>query len=399
LKETKQDLVASIPELGLLFLCRSDANAEEAAQFRARILETVDLDSALKLAGRHGLEPLLCWNLQLHCPEAADGAFHERFKSNAVRNLVHMQELLRILRCLESASIRAIPYKGPVLALSVYKNLALREFFDLDILVDVADVPRATEVLIAKGYRCQTQLTPPQLRSYLSSGCELCFEGNGVAVELHWRIAPRMYSFPFGFSDLWERRQTLEFGEQAIATLSPEDLLLVLCVHAMKHCWNSLCWVMDVAELLRTTLELDWRLVMQRASDIGAKRVLLLGLALAHELLSAPLPESVEKTLREDRALIPLLARAKAKLASPNPGAEFSLADHVFFLRARERALDKARYIFHALFTPEITDWRSTDSQLWPPMYRVTRFWRVLKKFAPVMFTQRSRPARLESTK
>jgi len=89
-----------------------------------------------------------------------------------------------------------------VLAASVYKNLALREFFDLDILVDVADVTHAAELLIAHGYQCQTRLSEAQLRSYLSSGCELCFERDGVAVELHWRIAPRMYSLPFTFSEL-----------------------------------------------------------------------------------------------------------------------------------------------------------------------------------------------------
>ncbi len=160
-------------------------------------------------------------------------SLHERFKGNAVHNLAHMQELLRILQWFDKASISAIPYKGPVLAASVYKNLALREFFDLDILVNVADVTHAAELLAANGYRCQTRLSEPQLRSYLSSGCELCFERDGVAVELHWRIAPRMYSLPFTFSELWARRKTLCFGEQTIATLSPEDTLLVLCVHAM----------------------------------------------------------------------------------------------------------------------------------------------------------------------
>ena len=214
LRETKQKLASSLPELDILLLCRSHANPQEATQFRVRALQNGDWAPTFKLAERHGLMPLLYWNLQSHCPEATNISLHDRFKSNAVHNLAHMQELLRILQCFGAASIPAIPYKGPVLATCVYKNLALREFFDLDILVDVADVPRAAQLLAANGYQCETQLSEVQLRSYLSSGCELCFERDGVAVEVHWRIAPQMYSLPFPFPELWARRQTISFGQQ-----------------------------------------------------------------------------------------------------------------------------------------------------------------------------------------
>jgi len=324
---------------------------------------------------------------------------HERFKSNAVRNLAHMQELLRILQWFGKCSISAIPYKGPVLAASVYKNLGLREFFDLDILVDVVDVARAAELLAANGYQCQTRLREAQLRSYLSSGCELCFERDDVAVELHWRIAPQMYSLPFTFSELWARRQTLSFGEQTIATLSPEDMLLVLCAHAMKHNWNSLCWVMDIVELLHTEPNLDWKATVERARAMGAERVLLLGLSLANELSSAPLPELMKERLHDDLSLPGLLHHVRAKLAASDPGVEFSLADHLFFLHARERIVDKARYILHAFFTPDLADWNSEKTELWSPFYRLVRLSRILRRLVPMIASQRRRLARLESAK
>jgi hypothetical protein len=380
-------------------MCRSHAEPQEAAQFRARAVQTGDWPPILKLAERHGLSPLLYWNLQSHSPEAMGTSLRERFKSNAVRNLAHMQELLRILQWLSTASISAIPYKGPVLAASVYKNLGLREFFDLDILVDAADVAHAAELLTINGYQCQTQLSEAQSRAYVSSGCELCFEREGVAVELHWRIAPRIYSLAFAFPDLWARRQTLSFGEQTIATLSPEDTLLVLCVHAMKHKWNSLCWVMDVFELLRAEPNLDWAATLERARAMGAERVLLLGLSLANELFSVPLPELMKERLRDDRSLPGLLHHVRAKLAASDPGDEFSLADHLFFLRARERVVDKARYIFHAFFTPDLADWNSEKTEFWSPFYRFVRLSRVFRKFTATIAFPRRRPGRLESVK
>jgi hypothetical protein len=66
-----------------------------------------------------------------------------RFEEIARKNLRFTAELIRILNCLESHGIAAIPFKGPTLAESVYGNLALREFSDLDILVRQSDFPRA----------------------------------------------------------------------------------------------------------------------------------------------------------------------------------------------------------------------------------------------------------------
>ncbi|PYY09939.1 MAG: hypothetical protein DMG69_08890 [Acidobacteria bacterium] len=35
----------------------------------------------------------------------------------------------------------------------------------------------------------------------------------------------------------------MKLNELQVHTLSPEDLLLVLCVHAAKHVWRRLSWV------------------------------------------------------------------------------------------------------------------------------------------------------------
>ncbi len=132
---------------------------------------------------------------------------------------------------------------------------------------------------------------------------------------------------------------------------------------------------------------------------MGAERVLLLGLSLADELFSAPLPELMNKRLRDDRCLPGLLHHVRTKLAASDPGVEFSLADHLFFLRTRERVIDKARYIFHAFFTPDLADWNSDKTELWSPFYRFVRLSRILRKLVPVFGFQRRRLARLESAK
>ena len=45
-----------------------------------------------------------------------------------------------------------IPYKGPVLSTSIYHDLALRSFGDLDILVHEHEVLRVLDLLVSYGY-------------------------------------------------------------------------------------------------------------------------------------------------------------------------------------------------------------------------------------------------------
>ncbi len=64
-----------------------------------------------------------------------------------------MGELQRILDIFKSHGITAIPYKGPVLAIQAYGNLAFREFGDLDIFIQKQDFLKVKELLLDNGYK------------------------------------------------------------------------------------------------------------------------------------------------------------------------------------------------------------------------------------------------------
>jgi hypothetical protein len=144
-----------------------------------------------------------------------------------------------------------VPYKGPVLATSVYGNLALRQFVDLDLMIHRHDVLEAKEVLASLGYRPQYQLTRAQEAALLASQCEYAFthEDGESTVELRWEITEH-FSFPLDTERLWERLEQVPLGGDNVPTLSPEDTLLILCAHGAKHLWERLGWICDVAELV-----------------------------------------------------------------------------------------------------------------------------------------------------
>jgi hypothetical protein len=75
-------------------------------------------------------------------------------------------------RILEGRGIPAIPYKGPVLAASLYEDLAVRPFSDLDILIKRKDVLKAMDLMTSLGYRPHYQLTHTQVAAFLKSKYE-----------------------------------------------------------------------------------------------------------------------------------------------------------------------------------------------------------------------------------
>jgi len=82
-----------------------------------------------------------------------------------------------------------------------------------------------------------------------------------------------------------------EIEGMRVRTLCNEDLLLVLCVHAAKHCWSQLGMVRDIAALAR--FDLDWRWVTSEARRLGIARIISVSLELARLLLKLELPQEV----------------------------------------------------------------------------------------------------------
>ena len=142
-----------------------------------------------------------------------------------------------------------------------------------------------------------------------------------------------------------------------VRTLSPEDLLLILCVHGAKHLWSQLGWISDVAELVRGHPSADWPWLLAEARALGSERMLLLGLFLARDLLDAPLPEAVRPALRADRVVESLAGQVVERLFGRPRGAAGVLESALFHLRAREHVRDRLRYGVRLAMTTTPGDW------------------------------------------
>jgi hypothetical protein len=378
------------PGLELLLACSALGTQQTSFGDLQRQLGAVrDWRQVLELAEHHGVIPLVYQTLR-RVPDAIPVEtledLQKRYEHNARRNLKFTSELIRILDCLDADGIAAIPYKGPVLAETVYGDLTLREFSDLDILVRPADVPRAKVALKDLGYSPNLPFTPAQERAYLKSGYEFVFDGPAGRnlLEIQFAILPRFYAVDFDLDAFFERAIPASVGGRAVKTLGPEDLLLALCAHAAKHAWIRLCWLRDIAGVVQS-LPLQWDVVNLRATELGIDRVLGTSLVLANHWLEAPVPDSLLDRWRNDHEIADLCNEIAQQIPSAEQLSPESLDYFRLMLRLRERGTDKLRFAFRLLFTPSVGEWSVVRlPEVLFPLYRVIRFFRLSRRlFSP----------------
>lgn len=348
------------PEVDLLLTCaRARLDADQRARVETLVAKDLDWEYLLRLADRHGLQPLLHWHLKSVCaaavPEPHLQQLRVAFQRISALNIFLAHELQRLLSLFAENDIAAVPYKGPALALQLYGNVALRQFSDLDILVQPRDVKSARDLLVAEDYVPFPPLTDGQQAILLRTQCNLPFtrERNRLVVELHWTISAPHFARPFETADFWSRVQDGNLDHFSIKLPAPEDLLLALCIHGSKHMWERLAWVCDIAGLVDLYPDLDWKQVIAQARATGSERMLFLGLRLAADLLGAKVPDEVKNALASDPLVSQLSRDIVRHLFTLEPNPTGMMGYFLFQLRARRRWRDKFNYLRFVLTPTE----------------------------------------------
>jgi len=344
----------------LLYCARTRIDPEMACRIMTLLREEIDWTYLIETAHSHGLLPLLYRSLNRVSPEVVPRALKEYCLSLAGRNLLMANELIKVVDLLGAHDISVIPFKGPTLAALAYGDISLRPFCDIDILVREKDAVKSKNLLLSYGYRWPDNQPADEpssyLRSYTQYNYGLVSSYGGILIELHWKLTQKYFSVPFNCEDLWERLHRISVCGKMMPCASPEDLMLVLCVHGAKHIWERLEWICDVAELLNSHQEMDWEWIKERAIQLRSERMVFLGLYLANDLLGAHLPSMALQFIKTDRKIESLASQVYRRLffRAPNRFGFFEkplteegilIKDVCFQAGARDRWQDRLKYL------------------------------------------------------
>lgn len=320
-----------------------------------------------ELAMQHRVLPLVYRNLRKYCSNSVPQEILDQgkqiYRKNGARNLMMTGYLSRVLSLLKEHDIPAIPFKGPVLSITLYGDSALRSFGDIDVLIQRHHLVRAVKILAIQGFLPAFPLNDQQLLKLSKTDNEfpLIHKTNGITLDLQWEITGGYFPSQMTFDDLFVTHKRTKIGGEEISVFSDEDLLFYLCVHGNQHTWKQLDHVCCVAALIENSPNLDWDSVFSTASKYRGLRMLLIGLLLAHDLLEATIPEQFLKHLQEDPRAVELAQQISLNLLFPSTQSSSDSVSHRFMkyhLLSMDHALLAIRYALRLLFIPTRYDWQ-----------------------------------------
>jgi hypothetical protein len=308
-------------------------------------------------ANRHRIAPLLYHKIDLTgagsmFPENVLQKLRTRYLRTAGQNMVLFHQLNKLIARLNKKGIPVIFLKGAHLAEFVYADLALRPMSDLDILVREEHLSQVVQTAFDAGYRFFFDKKPEnekisrdydygiapefrhfQLLMHLETRCLL---------EIHCFIASENSPFEIPAAELWWNAQPAVYNKKPVFLLSPEDLIIHLCLHAAyDHLFDfGLGALYDISIAIKYYGEkLDWREILCRSTRWRTKQCLQLSLHFTKKWLGSEIPDEVFENFHIDN-MVDIAEERIFRISAPPP-----LHPHYLKWRNLKSWREKIRYI------------------------------------------------------
>ncbi len=265
------------PLARLLLLCaRPTLDAEQRDALRTLVAELDDWSVLLAAAQRNFLVGLLRKHLLESAPTALPASFatelDQRRRIGLMRamNIVRLQQML-VTEILTPAGVRHVFIKGASLSQQFYGDPYLRQYRDIDLLLDSAALAQVATALQARGFVVSNpawaQFRSRDLVAFCRFACAVEMRSPcGVLVELHRTLDNTGCVFPT--PTMLATATTIAFGDQPLHVLPLDELLIYLCFHHSRHYWSSLHWCADLPALCADP-GFDAQRLIDRARQFG----------------------------------------------------------------------------------------------------------------------------------
>jgi hypothetical protein len=370
----------------LLAVARRELDERGVEEVRQLVRAPLAWDYVLATAFDHGFLPLLHKNLTTAAADLVPPHVLARLKRESVANSQSVLHLigkqLKAYRLLKDHGMRVAILKGAVLAQMAYGEMSLRQAGDIDMLIDRENFAEARSLLESLGYEMTPRLSEAQLASHLAFHCEIPFMRDDwfTIVDLHWELAPRSFVFGFDARDVMSRLQSVTLAGTTIETFSNEDMVLYLSMHGTKHLWRRLEWIISLAELLRAS-QIDWSVVVQRAEEAHATRMLSLGLRLVEAFTDVDIPAGISAKMDPEGVVKRMAREIRERIFTLSRNVD-STQTNLYNFRVMDRKRDALVSALRALFVPTLPDWEAVNlpSKL-HPLYYALRPLRLSKSY------------------
>lgn len=247
-----------------------------------------DVDRVLEVARAHRVTPALARVAGgiAGAPAELGAILSELRTEQVLRHLTTLGDLRLLGAALDDAGIAWVVVKGPVAAATLWPAPDMRDYLDLDVIVDPARFGDALDVLAALGAR-QVDVSWRLIRRQMRAELSLVLP-HGTWLDLHWHPvngARLRGALRWDVGGLLARRRRVAVGSLSVPAPDAADTALHMAYHAVHSGGHRLLWLADVAFSLAAA---DPELVVERAR--AARLELMVGAAADRARRVLPVP-------------------------------------------------------------------------------------------------------------
>jgi hypothetical protein len=279
--------------------------------------------------------------------------------------LIHA--LKEILHQSHRKSIWPVLLQGMDLIHEIYGDIGLRPMVDIDLWVLKKDHPDFVKILLGAGYGSDP-LYPDTFRR------------GSTTVDIHthllWadRIRTRKLLFSRPDEEIYHGTRTITWEGEEARCLSRYDQVIYLALHALKHRFNRLIWLVDIKNITAHWDPSEWEALRSRAKELGQPRILSYVLFLLFHVYGYQPPKEVRSLLIERLNLLErraLMGRIK--------GHELPAWAPLFLFSSGMDRRSRLSFILESLFPrPDILQQVFPSSQARPWQLYLRRIFQIL---------------------
>ncbi len=282
-----QNLLINItPEEAILFACTRqqflDSHRERVLQLAGQT--RVDWERIFSTAKLHGVAPLVYVNLR-HCvnsgldmPEEILKQFRLTVMQNTLAKEAIARQLVRALSFFSEQSIRVMLIKGAALDYLVYDQNYYTVINDVDLVLSLKP----------------DETTPERFSEFMAY-----FDRSGVEYDYYEHHDMTMNgTLPVDFDRIWREALPLKIGQHQAWVMSPEDVLISLCINSCRKRYFRLKALCDIAETISRFDNLDWSKLVEKATSYDCRAIVYAALLITQLTLGCALPTDVLDRLK-----------------------------------------------------------------------------------------------------
>jgi len=278
-------------------------------EIQSLISRETDWKCVIEFAISQQVAPLIYYNLKQYkkqdlIPSKYFAILKKKYIAAYAWNVVIFDEMKLVLELFQQAGIAAVVLKGPALLDVVYKDWGVRKTSDIDLLVRMENLNRAQVLLLEHNYFSVSET------SLNSDGTPISHHMAGIrrtyfspSIELHWTLRSNNKLLHLDIDAIWKRAKPGKINNTDVLLLSPEDMILHLCIHHFYKFKASIAYreINDIVAVIQQFRdELDWEQILENSLRYKIAPLVYAGLFFANQWLPEIIPPAILGALKTE---------------------------------------------------------------------------------------------------